>query len=96
MNDPKETMLSDFVHISRQYQRSIRIDIDMLLTREESDEEWRASIEHQSKVPLHYGLQIDRHQLALQRSVEERRKFMGYVAECMGDALAEAMAGKWK
>jgi hypothetical protein len=29
MNDPKETMLSDFVHISRQYQRSIRIDIDI-------------------------------------------------------------------
>ena len=29
MSDPKETMLSDFVRISRQYQRSIRIDIDI-------------------------------------------------------------------
>ena len=29
MNSPKETMLSDFVKISRQYQRSIRIDIDI-------------------------------------------------------------------
>lgn len=29
MNDPKETMLSDLVQISRQYQRSIRIDVDI-------------------------------------------------------------------
>src|SRR5450830_659597 len=29
MSDPKETMLSDIVRISRQYQRSIRIDIDI-------------------------------------------------------------------
>lgn len=29
MSDSKETMLSDFVRISRQYQRSIRIDIDI-------------------------------------------------------------------
>jgi hypothetical protein len=29
MSDPEETMLSDFVRISRQYQRSIRIDIDI-------------------------------------------------------------------
>lgn len=29
MSDPKEEMLSDFVRISRQYQRSIRIDVDL-------------------------------------------------------------------
>ena len=29
MTDTKETMLSDIVHISRHYQRSIRVDIDM-------------------------------------------------------------------